>query len=517
MVTQARPSILCTKCHSSVPWGAHCPHCWAYLEFAGDPPWRPEDLDEGPDEEGEVVQSHEGLSPEGDVAKGRDARLGNEQTEPLVQEIPGLSPVDSSPPVRSSAPPSSEENLRGEPESPTTVTSEDAPKKRPSPFNVRQIVAGVAVTILTIVLMVPVTSVTGWWFPVLLGPPLLAALLAAAYLAFLEIPAPVPVAVVPDEEAEETFEEEDFDPSAYTPQELQARRVMLQQKVVEHRTTGDAPCAACERLNPSSSHFCDWCGAVMPGVQLAPVTQAVVESAEKGKRKKRRGPTRTWRSTGPVFLIVAMVVGALAFAFLGPGAFQSRLSLTRVVQGASQWVNPMVGRAARVSTVTASSTLPGTTPMALIGNDASTFWAAGISPAMGENSVLTFTFDAATEIDRMVILPGIQNRIFGRRSVAYPRTMTLTFDDGSQVQDSIKPIQSDEDLKQLIRFPARTTKTVTLKVTAVYLPLSYKSGDYGTMAISGVEFLEPPQPPSAFGIQDRGLQKPTMPGAPGLS
>ncbi|MFM8895355.1 MAG: hypothetical protein ACKOE2_08270, partial [Actinomycetales bacterium] len=52
MATIARPSILCTKCQSTVPWAAHCPHCWAYLEFAGDPPWRPdgEAADEAADE-----------------------------------------------------------------------------------------------------------------------------------------------------------------------------------------------------------------------------------------------------------------------------------------------------------------------------------------------------------------------------------------------------------------------------------------------------------------------------------
>jgi hypothetical protein len=516
MVTQARPSILCTKCHSTVPWAAHCPHCWAYLEFAGNPPWRPEGLDGGSDGETEEVQSQEGQAPEDGVAASGDAEILHEGSSDAVAGSPSLNPTDPGADVQSPDARSVEGGGRSSSESSTAEIVEEPPIVRTTRFNIRQIIAAVVVTVLTIALMIAVTAQTGWWFPVLLGPVLLVALLAAAYLAFLEIPVASPLPVASDEEFEEFYEEEeDFDPSAYTPQELQARRAMLNQKVVERTTTGDAACAACERPNPSSNHFCDWCGAVMPGVQLAPATKVIVESAEEGKKKKkRRGPTRTWRSTGPAFLIAAAVVGALAFAFFGPGALQSRLSLTRVMQGASQWVNPMVGRAATVQSVTGSASLPGTTPSSLDANDANTFWASAISPAMGENSVLEFTFDRPTEIDRMVILPGIQNKIFGSESVAYPRTIALTFDDGSQIEGSLQPIQSDEDLKQMIRFPARTTKSVQMKVTAVYLPLGYKSGDYGAVAISGVEFLEPPQPPSAFGVQDRGLRTPALPGAP---
>ncbi|MFM8895844.1 MAG: NADase-type glycan-binding domain-containing protein, partial [Actinomycetales bacterium] len=266
-------------------------------------------------------------------------------------------------------------------------------------------------------------------------------------------------------------------------------------------------------------HFCDWCGTPMSGVQLAPKTQVILEAAGSNpkKKKRKRGPTRNWRSTGPAILIVFAVIGALAFAFFGPGAFQSRLSITRVIQSVSQWVNPMVGRAAKIAQVTATSSLPGTTPESLDTVDASTFWASAISSTMGANSELTFTFDTATEIDRMVIMPGIQNKIFGRSAVAYPRIVALTFDDGSQVEQSLAAIQSDEDLKQLVQFPARTTKSVKLKINAVYLPVGYQPGDYGTVAISGVEFMEPPQPPTVFGVQNQGLRKPGIPGVPSTS
>jgi hypothetical protein len=368
----------------------------------------------------------------------------------------------------------------------------------------------------TVALLVPLTRVTGWWFPVFLGPPLLLALCAAAYLAFLK-DAPLPVIEEAPEPVLETEleDDEDFDPTAYTPQELEARRVRIAQKVVERTTQGDAICPECTRGNPSTTHFCDWCGAVMPNAELAPATHAVIPMEETGKKKKRRrGPTRSWRSTGPAILIAGTVVGALAFAFFGPGALQSRLSLTRVVQSISQWVNPMVGRAAKISEVTATSSLPGTTVSSLIGIDASTFWASSVSPAMGVGTVITVNFERPTEIDRLLILPGVQNQIFGRQAVASPRTLDLTFDDGTQLEQSLTALQSDEDLKQLIRFPARTAKSVTIKITAVYPPASYQSGDYGAVAISGFEFLEPPQPPSVIGVQDRGLRQPALPGVP---
>ena len=518
MGKKARPTILCTKCQSSVPWAAHCPHCWAYLEFAGDPPWRPEGLEEIPESD-RAEATEEGLTPES-AAPSDESPLGDEDPQEDVQSNPSLTEesLDSVVPAPDQLKGRTEDDRQASQErlaTPEPVATANVSAAR---FNPRQVIAGIVMTVLTITLMVPVTQLTGWWFPVFLGPPLLAALLAASYLAFLDEPQPVAVERAAEQEVEEDLEEEeDFDPSAYTPQELQARRAAIHQKVVERTTTGDAICTECGRENSSTSHFCDWCGAIMPGVPLAPATRVISEPDEVTKKKrKKRGPTRTWRSTGPVFLIAVAVVGALAFAFFGPGAFQSRLSLTRLIQGFSQWVNPMVGRSATIQTVTASSSLPGTTPSALDANDASTFWASAVSPAMGENTVLDIVFDAPTEIDRMVILPGIQNKIFGRESVAYPKTIMLTFDDGSQIEENLEPIQSDEDLKQLIRFPARTTASVSLKVTAVYLPLGYKSGDYGAMAISGLEFLEPPQPPSAFGVQDRGLRQPTLPGTSGL-
>ena len=42
MTTHDHPDITCTKCSTVVSWRPHCPHCHAYLEFSGEPPWHPE-------------------------------------------------------------------------------------------------------------------------------------------------------------------------------------------------------------------------------------------------------------------------------------------------------------------------------------------------------------------------------------------------------------------------------------------------------------------------------------------
>jgi len=513
--TATRPDILCSKCQSTVPWAAHCPHCWAYLEFAGVPPWRPDGFEAGEsgdsqEEEWESEQLDQADQPAPSSESGAAQPASDEDASASGAELTGEPSPDADQVAEAVGVDSG-----GQGDAPAQEVASNQRVEKARALNAAQVIAMVLAACATVVLMIPLTRLAGWWFPVLLGPPLLLALGAAAYLAFLREPAPTPPAEVDDVVPVEIEDDEDFDPTAYTPQELEARRVRIAQKVVERTTEGDAICVECERGNPSTNHFCDWCGAVMPNTELSPKTQAIVQVEETGKKKKkRRGPTRSWRSSGPAILIAGTVIAALAFAFFGPGAFQSRLSLTRVVQAVTQWVNPMVGRAAKITEITASNSLPGTTPSSMIGLDASTFWASTISPGMGVGTTINVTFDRPTEIDRLLILPGVQNQIFGRQAVASPRTLDLTFDDGSQVEQSLNALQSDEDLKQLIRFPARTAKSVTIKIAAVYPPSGYQGGDYGAVAISAIEFLEPPQPPSVVGIQDRGLRQPALPGVP---
>ena len=73
-MTQGQPDITCTKCSTVVPWGPHCPHCRAYLEFSGIPPWHPTDPEEHvpvaaetSDEMGDGAEPDEVAQPE-DVA-----------------------------------------------------------------------------------------------------------------------------------------------------------------------------------------------------------------------------------------------------------------------------------------------------------------------------------------------------------------------------------------------------------------------------------------------------------------
>ena len=77
-MTHGQPDITCTKCSTVVPWGPHCPHCRAYLEFSGIPPWHPTDPEEHvpvaaetSDEIGDGAEPDEVAQPE-DVAVDGD-------------------------------------------------------------------------------------------------------------------------------------------------------------------------------------------------------------------------------------------------------------------------------------------------------------------------------------------------------------------------------------------------------------------------------------------------------------
>ena len=52
-------TITCTRCGSVVPWGPYCTQCSAYLEFAGQPPWKPDapafDTDDAPTTDMDVI------------------------------------------------------------------------------------------------------------------------------------------------------------------------------------------------------------------------------------------------------------------------------------------------------------------------------------------------------------------------------------------------------------------------------------------------------------------------------
>ena len=206
------------------------------------------------------------------------------------------------------------------------------------------------------------------------------------------------------------------------------------------------------------------------------------------------------------------MVYAVILAVFGPFAFQFRLGTTQLFQAVNQFIDPYAGEQPTMLSATATSTLPGTEPDQLLGDDASTFWASEPSFIFGAGNSITVFFDKSHTINRAVILPGIQNTLLDVRALATPATVTLTFDDGSTVTHELDVVAKQSDYRQLITFPRTTTSTVTIRIDSVYAPRKGTPSLVGEVAISGVYFLQPPQPPSILTVPTEIRQNPTLPG-----
>jgi hypothetical protein len=145
--------------------------------------------------------------------------------------------------------------------------------------------------------------------------------------------------------------------------------------------------------------------------------------------------------------------------------------------------------------VIASSTLSGTQASSTAGGDGRTFWASAPTYGNGAGSTLEFILSDLVTIDRMLILPGIQGSQFGIRALATPKDITLTFTDGSTFETRLLRVNTDRDFRQLVEFPRKKTKSVTMKIRTVYPPSGESNQSWGEVAMSGVEFISPPVPP----------------------
>ena len=79
-----RPDITCTRCGTVVPWGPYCPHCVAYLEFAGDPPWAPDAPVEEPPAQPPTDILNESASIDSIAAAGTSSEPAGEREESMM-------------------------------------------------------------------------------------------------------------------------------------------------------------------------------------------------------------------------------------------------------------------------------------------------------------------------------------------------------------------------------------------------------------------------------------------------
>lgn len=481
--------ITCTRCGSRVPWGPYCPQCSAYLEFAGDPPWSPEPI------EGLAEAAHEQTEEldvvEVDEASRAEVGLGLEEDDEELSEVEDV--------------PSEFEDLFRplEPVSDPSASKSD-------------IIEVVAIAVVGGGVAVLAGWIAQWWVGVLVG------LFVAAWCLLLvgswrsrptaPLVAERPVVSYPEVDWDATVVEVDVFagvPAPTEPPVLEARAPQeLPSQVVErtvasgsHRITGDTPCAACGQLNEADRHFCEWCGAPMPGAYLGPavaITREDTRSFALAPPNPPRRLSRSWRTPILALTLVGVFLGAVVFALFGPNAFRFQFGITQVYQVIHQFIDPKAGSVLTPEAVEASSTLPGTTPLNAQGIDGRNFWASEPSYNFGAGTTLTFTLADEATIDRMLILPGAQRSQFGARALATPQDITLTFDDGSTTEWTLRSVDGDRDMEQLVKFPRVKTKNVTLTIDSTYPPGDSAGDDYGEVAIAGVAFIAPPAPPGVL-------------------
>lgn len=481
--------ITCTRCGSRVPWGPYCQQCSAYLEFAGDPPWSPEPItgrtEAGPEptEEMEVVGVSDASMGEV-VLETEDVRVGPSAGEGVPSEFEDLfRPI--------------------EPVHDTSSSRSD-------------IVEVVAIAVVGSGVAVLAGWTAQWWVGGLVGLFVLAwCLLLVGSLRARQLPPVVAerlVVTYPEVDWDSTVVEVDLQDEvlqpveppvleARAPQELPSQVVERSVAIGSRRTTGDAPCAACGQLNEAARHFCEWCGAAMPGAYLGPIATITREDTRAlaiVQPKPPRRLSRSWRTPILVLALLSVFVGTIVFALFGPNAFRFQFGITQVYQVIYQFIDPKAGNIRTPETVDATSTLPGTSPLNMQGIDGRNFWASEPSTTFGVGTILTFGLAEEYSIDRMLILPGAQRSQFGAQALATPQDILLTFDDGSTAEWKLRAVMSDRDMEQLVRFPRVKTKNVNVTIESTYPPGDSAGDDYGEVAIAGVAFITPPAPPAVL-------------------
>jgi len=256
-------------------------------------------------------------------------------------------------------------------------------------------------------------------------------------------------------------------------------------------------CTRCDLKNPAGRQYCDWCGTPLPGVTLGPESDAYNPYGLKssGKVEVSTAPKRSYALKITLLILVLLaLIWAIWFFFFGPKAEETRTSLKIVAQQFTEFLAPSSGAQATITNVTASSSLAGTSPMALKSINSRDFWASQTMTLYGVGSTLTFTFQQPYEIDRVAIYPGIQNQTFDVNALATPRIVTIDVGNGKAIQAAVKQVQNNSDYEQILDIPVVITDKVTITIDEVYPPRYPDSSGktVGEVAVSAIAFLEVP-------------------------
>jgi ribosomal protein L37E len=373
----AQTPIRCKRCGTLTTWTPYCPGCGAYLEFAGDPPWVPKpELTDQP----------------ADVSSGASSGATTQQDLDESQVVGAPDPTEI---VVSAI-------VAG----PATLPVHDRKSRR------------------------RIGGVAPWWRfwgrhqrTVVTAPDLaikedvtLGAVIESGdeFLPIVNAP-DVPELVAAESPARQ--------------EELQ-RRTLSIGRSDDLGVIGGEPCPRCRFRNYVDATYCARCG--FPLQAIAPA----VRTSESALKRSDDAPRRTdWTFMVVATLVIAIVLGIL-FSPLGAPI---RNGSTNLLRSFAYWIDPGTGTPVTLTDVTASSTGYGNPAIALGFVDLTTFWASAPSSSWGAGTELTFTLEAPTVIDRMVIRPGIQNGQFAVRALATPANLTLTFVELSSPTESSSP------------------------------------------------------------------------------
>jgi hypothetical protein len=256
-------------------------------------------------------------------------------------------------------------------------------------------------------------------------------------------------------------------------------------------------CARCELKNPAGRQYCDWCGTPLPGVVLGPENDAYNPYGIKssGTVEVSSAPRRSYAVKIIVLIVVLLtLIWAIWYFFFGPRAEQTTTAIKVTTQKFTEWLAPSIGAQATITNVTASSSLQGTSPLALSEVSSRDFWASAPMTLYGAGSSVTFTLDKKYEIDRVAIYPGIQNQTFDVNALGTPADVTIDVGDGKVHQAHVSYIQSDSDYEQILQIPTVVTDTVKITFDTVYPPRypDPKGETVGEVSVSAFAFLQVP-------------------------
>lgn len=286
---------------------------------------------------------------------------------------------------------------------------------------------------------------------------------------------------------------------AELPQEEQERQERTRRSILtEEKTRGPAvDCPHCGHQNPIDNAYCEWCGSYLSTYRLAPVPPTIKETTGTGKSGDlTSSPVRqAWRKSYLLYIILALVALLIWFFFWGPMATTTRSWFVVMGQTISEFIFPKLGEQTQVTSIVASSSLPGTTPTSLNQASSIDYWASAEMNGLGAGTTITYTFTQCYPIDRLIIAPGTQGGDLDVQALAQPEKISMVFSPGGTTQTVLLSApNSNEFYSQIMSFPTTYATSVTVSIDSVF-PSRYviaPDPNFGAVAISSLNFLQSP-------------------------